>query len=463
MLFNSFPFLLVFLPLALLMHWAVERFAPSWRLLLLAALSFAFYGYWDWRFVPLMALSILLNWWMAEAFIKSRGEGGIGKGWIITWAIVLNLAVLAVFKYFNFFAGMAALVPGLALPKSELALPLGISFFTFHHAMYLTDLKRGEAPRFDLVRYALYISFFPQVLAGPLVRWREIMHQFDERPYLRSDAAERFARGLMLLTVGLVKKVYIGDPLSDYANPVFAAAAAGKAVSVVEAWQGTLAFTFQIYFDFSGYTDMALGLALLFGIVLPPNFNAPYRAMSLQDFWRRWHMTLSRFLRDYLYIPLGGSKYGLPMQLWALFATMALGGLWHGANWTFVAWGVAHGVGLGVGVLWQRAGWPMPPLLGWAVTFLFVVLCWVLFRAQSFEAAVIIYKGLFGLAEWGFGFKWRAILLAAVVAVIGPIAWDAVHRAPPWRSVAVLCATAFVVVLFKIGDDANYEFIYFQF
>ena len=198
------------------------------------------------------------------------------------------------------------------------------------------------------------------MLAGPLVRWREIMHQLDERPYQRPDAAERIARGLMLLTFGLAKKVLIGDPLAEYANPVFAAAAAGKVVSMAEAWQATLAFTFQIYFDFSGYTDMALGLALLFGVVLPQNFEAPYRSLSIQDFWRRWHMTLSRFLRDYLYIPLGGSRSGLPTQVWALFATMALGGLWHGAGLNFVAWGAAHGVALAVGVLWRRAGLAMP-------------------------------------------------------------------------------------------------------
>ncbi|MGO4674157.1 MBOAT family protein [Bosea sp. 2YAB26] len=457
MLFNSFVFLLGFLPLALALHWLVERFQPSLRLPVLALLSFVFYGYWDWRFVPLLAFSILLNWWTAEAFLKTKRSG------LISLAIALNLAVLALFKYFNFFAEFAGMVPGLPVPKLDLALPLGISFFTFHHVMYLTDLRRGEAPRYDLVRYALYIAFFPQVLAGPLVRWREIMHQFDERPYLRSDAAERIARGLMLLTAGLAKKVLLGDPLAEYANPVFAAAAAGQVVSVAEAWQGTLAFTFQIYFDFSGYTDMALGLALLFGIVLPQNFDVPYRSISIQDFWRRWHMTLSRFLRDYLYIWMGGSRRGLPTQIWALFATMALGGLWHGAGLTFIAWGVAHGVALIICLLWRRAKLPMPALLGWALTLLFVTLCWVLFRASSFPAALTIYKGLFGFAPFGSGFKWRALLPAAAFAMLGPTAWALVHRLPPARWIAVLMAVLFVLVLFKIGDDANYEFIYFQF
>ena len=457
MLFNSFVFLFGFLPVALLLHWLTERHAPSWRLPVLLALSFVFYGWWDWRFIPLLALSIGLNWLVAESFVKTR----IGS--VITLAIVANLFVLALFKYLNFFADLAGMIPGLPAPKFEIALPLGISFFTFHHIMYLTDLRRGQAPRFDLVRYGLYIAFFPQVLAGPLVRWREIMHQFDERPYRRPDAVERFARGLLLLTAGLAKKVLLGDPLAEYANPVFAAAAAGQVVTMAEAWQGTLAFTFQIYFDFSGYTDMALGLALMLGIVLPQNFEAPYRAASIQDFWRRWHMTLSRFLRDYLYIALGGSRKGLPRQVWALFATMALGGLWHGAGLTFVAWGIAHGLALIVALFWRRAGWPMPAVLGWALTFMFVTLCWVLFRATSFEAALAIYKGLLGLAPIGSGFKWRALLPAAAFAMLGPTAWALVHKAWPARWLAILSALLFVIILLKIGDDANYEFIYFQF
>lgn len=456
MLFNSFAFLLVFLPCALVLHYAAERFAPQWRLPLLAVLSFAFYGYWDWRFLPLLGLSILINWGIARAFGHRRREA------LIWSAIVVNLLVLGVFKYADFAVGLLGSVTGEAFTPWALALPLGISFFTFHHIMYLTDLKAGRAPQMGLVRYTLYIAFFPQVLAGPLVRWTEIVHQFDERPYLRPDAAERFARGLVLLTIGLAKKVFVGDPLSAYVNPAFEAAAGG-AVSAAAAWQATLAFPFQIYFDFSGYTDMALGVALLFGIVLPQNFETPYRATSLQDFWRRWHMTLSRFLRDYLYIGMGGNRHGLALQLFALFMTMTLGGLWHGAGLTFVAWGMAHGTGLAAGVLWRKAGLPMPPVLGWALTFAFVALTFVLFRAPSFEAAGTVFGALLGSDIPGEAFKWRTIALAALVALVGPTAWTVAHRVPPARWVAVLTAIVFVVILLKIGDDANYEFIYFQF
>lgn len=457
MLFNSFVFLLAFLPAALILHALVARAAPSWRLPLLVVLSFVFYGWWDVRFVPLLAGSILANWCIAWAYRRRPGR------WLIPGAIAANLALLGVFKYLDFFADLLSLVPGLEAPRLGLALPLGISFFTFHHIMYLADLRAGRAPAFGLTKYTLYIAFFPQVLAGPLVRWSEIMHQFDEEPYARPDAAERFARGLMLLTVGLAKKVFLGDPLAAYVNPVFQAAAAGKVVTVAEAWQATLGFTFQIYFDFSGYTDMALGIALLFGLVLPQNFDVPYRATSLSDFWRRWHMTLSRFLRDYLYIPMGGNRRGLPRQVGALAATMTLGGLWHGAGLTFLAWGALHGLGLGAGVLARRARLSVPAPLGWLLTSLFVMLTWVLFRATSFEAALLVFKGLFGLAPHGSGFKWRTIAVAALVATIGPTAWAAVHRLPPKRFFAFGFALLFVVVLLKIGDDANYEFIYFQF
>jgi alginate O-acetyltransferase complex protein AlgI len=457
MLFNSFVFLLVFLPAALILHGLVARAAPAWRLPLLVVLSFVFYGWWDLRFVPLLAGSILANWCVARLYRVWPGR------WLIPAAIAANLALLGVFKYLDFFADLANLIPGLAAPRLGLALPLGISFFTFHHIMYLADLRAGRAPAFGLVKYALYIAFFPQVLAGPLVRWSEIMHQFDAEPYRRPDAAERFARGLMLLTVGLAKKVFLGDPLADYVNPVFQAAAAGKVVTVADAWQATLGFTFQIYFDFSGYTDMALGIALLFGLVLPQNFDVPYRATSLRDFWRRWHMTLSRFLRDYLYIPMGGNRHGLPRQVGALAATMTLGGLWHGAGLTFLAWGALHGLGLGAGLLARRARLAIPVPLGWLLTSAFVVLTWVLFRATSFEAAILVFKGLFGLAPHGSGFKWRTIAVAALVATIGPTAWTAVHQLPPRRLLAFGFALLFVLVLLKIGDDANYEFIYFQF
>lgn len=457
MLFNSYGFLLAFLPVALILHGLVERFRPAWRATILLVLSFVFYGWWDPRFVPLLAGSILGNWLVARAFIRSRNRV------VIPLAIVGNLLVLAAFKYLNFFADLASLIPGVVWPRAEWVLPLGISFFTFHHVMYLVDLRAGRAPTYGLTAYALYIAFFPQVLAGPLVRWREVMHQFAERPYARPDAAARFGRGLMLLCIGLSKKVFFGDPLAATVNPIFHAAASGEMVTMAQGWQAMLGFTFQIYFDFSGYTDMALGIALLFGVVLPQNFDRPYRAVSLSDFWRRWHMTLSRFLRDYLYIPLGGNRHGLPRQVAALFATMVLGGLWHGAGLTFVAWGAAHGLALGVGVLWRRTGVGLPVAVGWALTFTFVAATWVLFRATDFNAARTLLAALLGDAPTGGGFAWRTLAPAAALAIFGPTAWNVVHALRPTRTLACGFALLAVIVLLKIGDDANYAFIYFQF
>ncbi|MBV9754697.1 MAG: MBOAT family protein [Hyphomicrobiales bacterium] len=456
MLFNSFPFLLVFLPAALLIQALAERYASPLRLQVLLALSLIFYGYWDWRFVPLIVASILVNWIVARRFGKHRPT------LVLPLAIVANLLVLGVFKYAGFFAALANAIGGLDLPELRFALPLGISFFTFHHVMYLADLDAGIAPLYGLTRYGLYIAFFPQVLSGPLVRWSEVMHQFDARAF-GEGWQERFGRGLILIAFGLAKKTIFGDGLANYANPIFNLAAEHAALTVMQAWEGVLAFTLQIYFDFSGYTDMALGIALMFGISLPQNFNVPYRATSIADFWRRWHMTLSRFLRDYLYIPLGGNRHGLARQLLALLVTMALGGLWHGAALTFVAWGLVHGLGLGVGVVWRKAGLHMPALVGWALTLLFVVLAWVLFRAPSFEVAEKLYLTLAGAAPLGSALKWRLLVPAAAFAMIGPTAYDIAMKARPSKGLALALALALVLLLLELGNEQNYEFIYFQF
>jgi len=459
MLFNSTVFLLGFLPVALGLHGLVLRWFPRLRRECLLVLSVVFYGWWDLRFVPLLALSIGANWLVSRLHLATGARG------LIPFAIAGNLAALGLFKYLDFFAELIGWISGLWSPGSAigpvgLALPLGISFFTFHHCMYLADLRAGRAPVFGLRDYALYIAFFPQVLAGPLVRWREVMHQFARTAPVAPSA---FGQGLILLCLGLTKKVFFGDPLAALVNPVFAIAAAGGPVTVMQAWQATLGFTFQIYFDFSGYTDMALGLGLMFGIVLPPNFDAPYRATSLQDFWRRWHMTLSRFLRDYLYVPLGGNRHGTARQLLALLATMTLGGLWHGAGLTFVVWGFAHGLGLGLGLLWRRVGLAMPAALGWLLTFLFVTTTWVLFRAPDLSTALRILQSLAGHAPLGTSLSWRTLAPAAAIACLGPTALAIVGRVRPGRPAAIGLGLLMVVILLRLGEDANYAFIYFQF
>jgi alginate O-acetyltransferase complex protein AlgI len=462
LLFNSFPYLLAFLPAAWLVYFGCCQWVPRWRLAVLLLLSIGFYGYWDWHFTPLIVLSIVINWFAARWFVRT------GRNWIVYVAIGGNLVVLALFKYLNFFADL--LPAHWEAPHVDIVLPLGISFFTFHHVMYLTDLRRKQAPQYSLVQYGLYIAFFPQVLAGPLVRWREVMHQFDSI-VLDEEQWQRVKSGLMLIILGLCQKIILGDNLARIANRIFSVADRSP-VTFTDAWPATLAFTFQILFDFSGYTDMALGSALLFGIQLPQNFNTPYRAASLQDFWRRWHMTLSRFLRDYLYISLGGNRYGLPLQLCALLATMTLGGLWHGAGLTFVAWGMLHGLGLVAGVLWRKIQLPVPKIIFGPATFLFVVLCWVLFRAGHFAAAIHMYEGLFWIAPAGLTNQMdrvhlaeSAILIsvAAFFAFMLPNTSELVSKVP----LKVVYAAGFGLLaacaLLTLNSGESFEFIYFHF
>ncbi len=459
--FNTLPFLLLFLPVALGLHALCVARRPGWRVAWLAVLSFVFYGWWDLRFVPLLAGSIALNWLAGEVY--RRG----GRGAILTAAIVLDLGLLGLYKDLGFFAGLADAVTGADLPQESLAqlslaLPLGLSFFTFQHIAYLVDLRRGQAERMGLADYAVYVAFFPRVIAGPLVRPSELVGQLRGP---ESSSADLAARGLMLLTAGLAKKVFLGDGLGTFVDPLWAAATAGGQPDLATAAQAAIGYALQLYFDFSGYTDMALGLGLLFGITLPENFRAPYRAVSIQDFWRRWHITLSLFLRDYLYIPFGGSRHGVPRQCLALLATMALGGLWHGAGLTFVAWGAAHGIALGLHVLWRRAGLRLPKAAGWLATFSFVCLAWVPFRAPDFATALAVYRGLLGLGtdRGGTAAFWPLATGAAALAILGPTAREAVERLIPRAWAAAATALLMAAILLQVGNDANQAFLYARF
>lgn len=461
MLFNSLEFCLVFLPAAVAGYWLL-RGRENARLWFLILASCAFYSYWDWRSTPLLIASTLMNWWAAERFKAS------GRSAIIVAAIVADLACLAVFKYLTFFAETLTATSGLALAVPKLAMPLGISFFTFHHIIYLVDLRSGRAPRYSLRDYALYIVLFPQILAGPLVRHSEIIHQFRNNPW-QAGWELRWLEGLALFAMGLLKKLYLADALAVQSDAVFEKAMKG-AVSLTEAWSGVLSFTFQIYFDFSGYSDMAIGLALLFGFRLPVNFDAPYRASNVSDFWRRWHMTLSRFLRDYLYIPLGGSRQGMTVQLGALLATMALGGLWHGAGWTFIIWGVLHGLALAVRVAWRAAKGPeLPGLVGWALTFGLVCISWVFFRAADLPSALRLLSAMTGIGGTGDtgSAGWAMIAAAATLVLVCPTSQKIAARlcqTLEWgRWIGAAVGVGLALALLKINNGQSHEFIYFQF
>ncbi len=460
MLFHSQIFLLAFLPLTLGAYYllAERRDARVWVLIIA---SLGFYGYWDLRFLPLLVGSVSANWLLAKAYQRwcFRGLVPIGVGF--------NLTLIGLFKYADFLVDTFAVPFGWTHDPWNIVLPLGISFFTFQQISYLVDLGRGKAPNYRFADYALYVTFFPQLIAGPIVRHNEIIHQFRLSPR-REGMYERASRGCTLLVIGLFKKVILADSLAGISDSLFGRAAEGMALGFAESWLAAGAFGLQIYFDFSGYSDMALGLGLLFGFSLPMNFNAPYVATSISEFWRRWHMTLSRFLRDYLYIPLGGSRFGLARQAFALSVTMVLGGLWHGAGWTFVAWGGLHGLALAVNHAWRRTGIALPSALGWLLTMGFVFSAWVLFRAQSFGMALDMLASMAGLngfelAAHGSQFLWL-IALAGAFAVFGPTSQRAaLELLIPRRAVAWGLSGALVLMALHVGGGDNAEFIYFQF
>ena len=390
MVFSSYVFILGFLPLTLLAVMVARHVAGRvGAVATLVVASMAFYAWWDWRFLALLWLSILFNYYWSRLLLRPYPESR--RRWLLGIGVAANLGVLCFFKYTNFFLENLDLLLGHDFSALHIILPLGISFITFQKIAYLVDVWRDRPQPYRLMDYALFVSFFPQLIAGPIVHHKELIPQL-QRPDLGILRLSDFNLGISVFVIGLAKKVFIADWLAIYADPLFRAAAQGQPLSGFEAWGGTLAYALQLYFDFSGYADMAIGLGLMFGLVLPENFNRPYAALSISDFWRRWHITLSRFLRDYLYIPLGGNRYGRWSELRNLATTMILGGIWHGAAWTFVIWGAIHGGALVVERLWRQARGrlglgELPTFAAWPLTLLVVMLAWVPFRAESFGAA----------------------------------------------------------------------------
>ena len=387
MLFNSYEYLIYLLPLSLAVYFLLGRRA-TWAVGWLVAASLFFYGWWNPKYLPLILASIGFNFAIGSALHRRPRQARA----LLACGVAANLLLLGVYKYADFAVRNAADLTGLPLALPHIVLPLGISFFTFTQIAYLVDVHRGKAQEPSLLNYALFVSFFPHLLAGPILHHSEMMPQFASATNKRPQAFH-LAAGLFLLAIGLVKKVCIADPLA----PV---AAAGfdhpEAIPALTAWLAVLAYTLQIYFDFSGYTDMALGAARMFNIQMPVNFNSPYHATNIREFWQRWHMTLSRFLREYLYIPLGGNRRGEWRTTGAILATFLLGGLWHGAAWTFVVWGALHGCALVCLRAWERTGLHLPRVIAWALTFLFVMVTWVFFRASSLPAAGAMLRAMVG-------------------------------------------------------------------
>ena len=422
MLFNSFPFIFAFLPITVLGYELLRRRGPQRaKKIWLIAASCVFYAYWSAAFLGLLFVSIVVNFFVGRRLQTLARERGTSSRRLLIIGLVWNLSLLGYFKYANFFIDNFDAAFGLHIEIARIVLPLGISFFTFQKVAFLVDSYRNKVEPHTFVDFALFVMFFPQLIAGPIVHFGEVIRQFSQET--TPPAANRYAIGITVFAMGLAKKVLVADTLAIHAGAFFDAAASGYAPGMLEAWIGMLCYTLQIYFDFSGYSDMAIGLAWMFGVKLPINFASPYKAQSIAEYWQRWHVTLSRFLRDYVYIPLGGNRHGPTRQNVNLMTTMLIGGLWHGAAWTVVLWGAMHGAMLVIHRLWEQSGFgarhAMRPMLATTVTFLCVLLAFVAFRAADLATMMGIYRGLFGFNGAAFSQTTSAIEQPLVAAALG--------------------------------------------
>jgi len=408
MLFNSFEFIFLFLPITLIVFFLIGRKAQYVKqqipLLWLVLASLFFYGWWKPLNLPLIILSIVVNYGLGHLLGNVIEKQTLKKATVFL-GILFNLALICYFKYANFIVSNVNQVIDTDFHLPSVVIPLAISFFTFQQIAYLVDAYEGQTKEYNILKYMLFVCFFPQLIAGPIVHHKEVLPQF-EKSSIYKFSQQTLAIGLTVFVAGLFKKVIFADRIAEYSNLAFTAASQGIDLTFSESWVGALGYSLQLYFDFSGYSDMAIGAAYMFGIKLPLNFNSPYKAISIVDFWRRWHITLSHFLRDYLYIPLGGSRKGELRRYSNLVITMLLGGLWHGAGWTFIFWGGLHGMYLVINHLYRSIrkslghnlkndGWLLRGI-GWLTTFVAVVISWVFFRANNFETATSILSSMFG-------------------------------------------------------------------
>lgn len=467
MLFNSGEFCFLFLPVTLLLFYTAAHFHLTrlavWILGIASALFYLYGtpvvpGPWGVPVPPYLLLllgSIVGNYVIGARLRRQPSRWGLALG------IAANLAALSYFKYANFFIANLDAWTGLDVIWPKIFLPLGISFYTFQSIAYLADCNEGKVGKHSMLDFAVFLHFFPQLIAGPIVHHRDMLPQFRSlRTFVINH--RNIAMGFALFTLGLAKKVLIADHFSDWVREPFLHV--GQ-LSMSGAWAATLAFGFQLYFDFSGYSDMAIGLGLLFNVRYPQNFNSPYKAVTLIDFWRRWHMTLSRFLRDYLYIPLGGNRHGKFRRYVNLLITMLLGGFWHGAAWTYIIWGAWHGFFLAVNHAWEDRGGKLPRFAGRALTLLVVFLGWVFFRSAHLHDSLTLLGTMFsGWHQVGEGVKptelvW--LIAACPIVLLAPNSLEIVSRLRPNRIWAWIIVLLFLLAAYHF--DQTSEFLYYQF
>lgn len=482
LLFNSYEFIFIYLPFTFVVYFLLAKYrlirgATIW----LTVASLGFYGYWDIRYVPLLMLSICFNF-----LIGRRIETGQNKKRTLYLGIIVNICLLGYFKYMGFLVETFDFVLGAGLSIPQIILPLGISFFTFTQTAYLIDAYRGETKRYSFATYCLFVTIFPHLIAGPIINHKAMVPQFSR---LRNFVInyKNIAAGLSLFSMGLFKKVVIADKLSPWVNEFF-----GKAeiLTFVDAWAAALGYTFQLYFDFSAYSEMAIGLGLIFNLRFPQNFDSPYQSFSIIDFWRRWHMTLGTWVKYYLYIPLGGNRHGEWRKMRNLFLSMSIIGLWHGAGWTFVIWGGIHGALLMINHQWRRLKITLPKLVCWLTTFICVVVAWVFFRAASVNEALLILSAMTDVRHivlpengpfvqymswaqpWGVTFStwhhseplnrilWQLVGLWALLLFM-PNPVRLMNKFKPGWMWFTLALIFLLVSLYKM--DTYTEFLYFQF
>ena len=473
MLFSSIEFIFLFLPVSLAGYFIISRLlGENARLVWLALCSIFFYGYWKLGYVPLLIGSVVVNYTIAHFITKFTAGESLKKPKALRFLLVgiaFNLSVLGYFKYIDFAIDNLNALTGASLGSFDLVLPLAISFFTFQQIAYLVDSYKGIVARNSFLNYFVFVTFFPQLIAGPIVHHKEMMPQFVRRTIGTLRWKHLLAGGL-IFSIGLFKKIVIADHFATYVELGYAS---HDQLTFWDAWIATLAYTFQLYFDFSGYSDMAIGAARMFGIRLPVNFFSPYKALSIQDFWRRWHMTLSRFLRDYVYIPLGGGRRGNGRVAANLMTTFLLGGLWHGAGGTFVIWGAIHGVALVIGRVFAGVGAQLPLIAKWALTFAVVHFGWVFFRADNIDQALDILTIMFsvtpemlaGPSTAVFDGGKRAlvellVVLAAVLALPNSMQLSKDVR-PLWKT--ILGGILFGVACTSMVASRSQVFLYFNF
>jgi len=462
-LFNSFGFIFIFLPISFFIYFYLNRvnFVKSGRYFLLLS-NLTFYSAWNIAYLPLILISVIFNYYSGKLLIESN----FNKKRVLIFSIFINLLVLGYFKYTNFFIDNLNLITQSNIKLLNIALPLAISFFTFQQIAYLVDSYRGKIVESNFLDYAIFVTFFPQLIAGPITYYKEITPQFNSREKLYINFSN-IQKGITIFAIGLFKKVIIADTFAIWANSGFDST---QTLSFFQAWSSSLSYTFELYYDFSGYTDMAIGIALLFNIKLPINFNSPYRALSIEDFWRRWHITLSRFLKDYIYIPLGGNQKGWMREYINIFITFLLAGIWHGAGWTFILWGLLHGVALILNKIWKRLGFKLHKLVAWFITFNFINVSWVFFRAKDIDDALRVLKGMVSIhsidAPNLINFSWIAIV---IILIFIKNSYEITNSQLLSNNKKVYVASFFIMLailqLFNMQllENSSSKFIYFEF